>query len=218
MNLKPGLVVSCQALPEEPLHSPYIMGRMAFAAKQGGAAGIRANGVADILEIQKNVDLPIIGIIKKVYPDKKAYITPTHEEVEALIEAKVDVIAVDATIDQELSFLKSLKERYPNQLFMADVSTVEEGLLADSIGFDFIGTTLISYTPQSKDVDKFEALKELISKCKHPVIAEGQFNTPEQAAAAIQMGAYAVVVGTAITRPQCVTKWFADEIAKKTNH
>lgn len=207
-----GLIVSCQALPDEPLHSSYIMGRLAVAAMQGGAAGIRANGVEDILEIKKNVDLPIIGIIKKVYPGKKPYITPTYAEIDALIEIRTDVIALDATVNQEEAFLKSLKEKYPQQKFMADISTLEEGLRADGMGFDYIGTTLIGYTGQSKGVDKFKELKALIEKCKHPVIAEGNFNTPQEAARAMEMGAYAVVVGSAITRPQCITKWFADAV------
>lgn len=207
-----GLIVSCQALPDEPLHSSYIMGRLAVAAKQGGAVGIRANGVDDILEIKKNVDLPIIGIIKKVYPDRKPYITPTYTEIDALVEIQTDVIALDATINQEEVFLRSLKEKYPQQKFMADISTLEEGLRADRMGFDYIGTTLIGYTEQSNGIDKFEELKELIEKCKHPVIAEGNFNTPQEAARAKEMGAYAVVVGSAITRPQFITKWFADAV------
>ncbi|WP_232697105.1 N-acetylmannosamine-6-phosphate 2-epimerase [Brevibacillus daliensis] len=209
-----GLIVSCQALPEEPLHSSFIMGRMAIAALQGGAVGIRANSTADIEEIKKHVDLPIIGIIKKEYPNIKPYITPTFAEVDALVKTGVEIIAVDATIDQEEEFLQSLFFKYPSQKFMADISTIEEGLRADQLGFDYIGTTLIGYTPQSKDVDKFEVLEQLIKECKHPVIAEGNFNTPEQAAKAIQLGAYAVVVGSAITRPQVVTKWFFDSVSK----
>lgn len=210
--MKRGLIVSCQALPEEPLHSSFIMGRMAVAAKEGGAIGIRANSIPDILEIKKQVHLPIIGIIKQEYQGMIPYITPTYTELEALVKAGVDIIALDATMNQEEVFLKSLKERYPGQQFMADISTVEEGLRADRLGFDFIGTTLIGYTDQSKNLDKFEVLEALIEQCKHPVIAEGNFNTPDVAAKAMDMGAYAVVVGSAITRPQCITRWFTDAI------
>ncbi len=210
--MKRGLIVSCQALPEEPLHSSFIMGRMAIAAKQGGAVGIRANSVSDILEIKKQVDLPIIGIIKQEYPNIVPYITPTYKEIDALVKAEVDIIALDATINQDEEFLKSLKEKYPEQKFMADISTVAEGIRAERLGLDFIGTTLIGYTEQSKGLDKFEVLKELIAICKHPVIAEGNFNTPEAAAKAMEMGAYAVVVGSAITRPQVITRWFADAV------
>ncbi len=211
-----GLIVSCQALPEEPLHSSFIMGRMAVAAKEGGAIGIRANSVEDIEEIKKNVDLPIIGIIKKVYAEGKPYITPTLTEVDALVRAGVDVIAVDATINQDVDFLHKLHEKYPQQKFMADISTEEEGLRADEIGFDFVGLTLLGYTPQSKGLDKFQVLGSLIAKCSHPVIAEGNFSTPEQAAKAMESGAYAVVVGSAITRPQCITRRFAEAVSKVT--
>ena len=207
-----GLIVSCQALPEEPLHSSFIMGRMAVAAMQEGAIGIRANSVSDIIEIKKNVALPIIGIIKKEYPDMVPYITPTYKEIDALVEIGVDVVALDATIDQDEALLRSLKEKYPNQKFMADISTLEEGLRADRIGFDYIGTTLVGYTKQSKNVDKFVVLKELVAKCEHPVIAEGNFDVPKQAAKAIEMGAYAVVVGSAITRPQCITRKFFNAV------
>lgn len=209
-----GLIVSCQALPEEPLHSSFIMGRMALAAKEGGAVGIRANSVEDIVEIKKNVELPIIGIIKKVYMEGMPYITPTFAEVDALVQCGVDVIAVDATINQDMDFLHQLHQKYPHQKFMADISTEAEGLRADELGFDFVGLTLLGYTPQSQGLDKFQVLQSLLAKCTHPVIAEGNFNTPEQAARAIQLGAFAVVVGTAITRPQCITRGFAEEVSK----
>ena len=97
-RIKGGLIVSCQALPEEPLHSSYIMSRMAYAAMEGGAVGIRANSVADIREIKKTVDLPVIGIIKKVYADSSVYITPTMEEIDALAACGADIIATDGTL------------------------------------------------------------------------------------------------------------------------
>lgn len=212
--MKRGLIVSCQALENEPLHSSFIMGRMAIAAQMGGAVGIRANGVEDILEIKKVVDLPIIGIIKKDYQDLISYITPTEKELEALIATNIDVIALDATINADLELLKSLKIKYPNQKFMADISTVEEGIRAEKLGFDYIGTTLVGYTEQSKSLNNFDVLKELIFKCKTPIIAEGNFDTPEKAKLAMELGSYAVVVGGAITRPQLITKKFADELNK----
>ena len=209
-----GLIVSCQALENEPLHSSFIMSKMALAAKEGGAIGIRANTVEDIKAIKNEVDLPIIGIIKKDYEGMISYITPTMKEVEDLVNAKVDVVAVDATINQDLEFLKSLKTLYPNQKFMADISTVEEGIRAAEIGFDYVGTTLVGYTEQSKGVNNFEVLEKLIKECKKPVIAEGNFDTPEKARKAMEMGAFAVVVGGAITRPQLITKKFAEEVKK----
>ena len=209
-----GLIVSCQALENEPLHSSFIMGKMALAAKEGGAVGIRANSVEDITAIKGEVDLHIIGIIKKDYPGLVPYITPTMKEVDELVNAKVDVIALDATINQDVEFIKAVMEKYPNQKFMADISTVEEGLRAEKLGFDYIGTTLVGYTEQSKGINNFEVLDELIRQCTKPVIAEGNFDTPEKARKAMENGAYAVVVGGAITRPQLITKKFNDEVLK----
>lgn len=211
--MEKGLIVSCQALDNEPLHSSFIMGKMALAAFQGGAVGIRANSVEDIKEIKNNVNLPIIGIIKKDYENLVPYITPTMKEVEELINEGVDIIAVDATINQDENFLKEIIEKYKDQKFMADISTYDEGIRAEKIGFHYIGTTLIGYTKHSKGIEKFEVLERLIKDCKiAKVIAEGNFNTPEQARRAIDMGAYAVVVGSAITRPQLITKTFADAL------
>lgn len=212
--MKKGLIVSCQALPEEPLHSPFIMSKMALAAKEGGAVAIRANGVEDIKAIKKEVDLPIIGIIKINYPNIKPYITPTMKEIEELLAINADVIALDATIDQDEEFLKSLKRIYPNQKFMADISTVEEAVRAEALGFDYIGTTLVGYTDQSKKLNNFDVLEALVEKCKKPIVAEGNFDTPEKARKALDMGAYTVVVGGAITRPQLITKKFVEEINK----
>lgn len=211
--MEKGLIVSCQALENEPLHSPFIMGKMALAAFQGGAIGIRANGVLDIQEIKKNVDLPIIGIIKKDYENLVPYITPTMKEVDELVAEGVDIIALDATISQDENFLKEVINKYKNQKFMADISTFEEGKRAEEIGFHYVGTTLIGYTEQSKDLEKFEILEKLIKECKvAKIIAEGNFSTPEQARKAMDMGAFAVVVGGAITRPQLITKTFSDAL------
>lgn len=209
-----GLIVSCQALPDEPLHSSYIMSRMAVAAKEGGAIGIRANTVEDILAIKKEVDLPVIGIIKIDYEGMVPYITPTMKEVDALVGAGVDIVALDATINQDEEFLKEIFKKYPSQKFMADVSTAEEGIRADRLGFNYVGTTLVGYTEQSKEMNNFEVLETLIEKCKSKVIAEGNFDTPEKARKALEQGAYAVVVGGAITRPQQITKKFNDEVLK----
>ena len=212
------LIVSCQALPDEPLHSSFIMGRMALAAKEGGAFGIRANTKEDIREIQSQVDLPIIGIVKRDYEDSSVYITPTEKEVNELMEVQPEIIAVDATARLRpgglslADFFSSMKEKYPNQLWMADCSTVEEALYADSLGFDFIGTTMVGYTPQSKglriEADDFMILRQIISKSKHPVIAEGNIDTPEKAKRVIELGAFCVVVGSIITRPQLITRAF----------
>lgn len=218
-QMKGKLIVSCQALPNEPLHSSFIMGRMALAAKEGGACGIRANTKEDIREIQSQVDLPVIGIVKRDYEDSSVYITPTEKEVNELMEVQPEIIAVDATARLRpgglslADFFSSMKEKYPNQLWMADCSTVEEALYADSLGFDFIGTTMVGYTPQSKglriEADDFMILRQIISKSEHPVIAEGNIDTPEKAKRVIELGAFCVVVGSIITRPQLITRAFA---------
>ncbi len=223
-ELEGKLVVSCQALPDEPLHSSFIMGRMALAAKQGGAAGIRANTVEDIREIQKTAGLPIIGIVKRDYEGSEVYITPTMKEVGELMEVKPEIIAVDATgrlrpggVTLE-SFFKELKQKYPEQLWMADCSTVGEALKADELGFDFIGTTMVGYTESSKGLhieqDDFAIIREILSKARHPVIAEGNINTPEKAKRVLELGAFSVVVGSAITRPQLITKAFTQAIGR----
>lgn len=224
-GIKGNLIVSCQALPEEPLHSSFIMGRMALAAKLGGAAGIRANTVEDITEIQKNVDLPIIGIIKRDYPDSEAYITPTMDEIKALINTGTQIIAMDATANSRpgreglATFFQRVREAYPRQKFMADCSTIEEALEADRLGFDFIGTTLVGYTRQSKGMkieeDDFKIIRDILSRVSHPVIAEGNIDTPEKAARVLELGCYSVVVGSIITRPQLITRRFTQEIERR---
>ena len=221
-SLKGKLIVSCQALPHEPLHSSFIMGRMALAAKEGGAYGIRANTKEDIAEIQTQVDLPVIGIVKRDYEDSKVYITPTMKEINELMEVRPDIIALDAThslrpggrtLDE---FYRELRKSYPEQLLMADCSTVEEALFADQLGFDFIGTTLVGYTDQSKSLkiesNDFEIIRQIVAKVKHRVIAEGNINTPEKARRVIELGAFSVVVGSIITRPQLITKSFAEAL------
>jgi thiazole biosynthesis protein thiG len=219
-NIKGKLIVSCQALEDEPLHSSFIMGRMAYAAYVGGAGGIRANTVEDIKEIKKNVSLPIIGIIKKVYDNCNVYITPTIKEVEALVNEGVQIIAIDATKRERpdkkdlKDFINEVKKKYPNQLIMADISSVDEALYAEEIGFDMVGTTLVGYTEYTKNFKALEELEKVIKTVKIPVIAEGNIDTPLKAKNALELGAFAVVVGGAITRPQQITKKFVDEMEK----
>lgn len=144
------------------------------------------------------------------------------KEIHELMEVKPEIIALDATSDlkpggQSLEdFYKEIREAYPEQLLMADCSTVEEALHADELGFDFIGTTLVGYTEQSKGLkieeNDFEIIREIVAKAKHRVIAEGNINTPAKARRVIELGAFSVVVGSIITRPQLITKAFADEL------
>ncbi len=221
-SLKGQLIVSCQALPDEPMHSSFVMGRFALAAFEGGAKGIRANTKEDIAEIRKNVDLPIIGIVKRDYEDSPIYITTTMREVDELMEVKPEIIAMDATarlrpggvtIDE---FFKEVKEKYPDQLYMADCATVEEALHADELGFDFVGTTMVGYTEESKGLhieeNDFEIIRKILEKAKHKVIAEGNIDTPEKLVRVTQLGVYATVVGSIITRPMLITKRFTDAL------
>lgn len=217
-RVRGGLIVSCQALENEPLHSSFIMSRMAVAAEMSGAAGIRANTVADITEIRKSVHLPMIGIIKQVYGDSDVYITPTEAEVDALVATGVEIIAMDATnrlrtggrtLDEIFS---AVRQKYPDQLFMADCSCFEEALHAAEIGFDCVGTTMAGYTPYTKGTALPDlAFIEKISKAvKAPVIAEGGIHYPQQLRQALDAGAFCAVVGGAITRPQEITKRFVE--------
>lgn len=222
-RIKGGLIVSCQALKEEPLHSSYIMSRMAYAAMLGGAVGIRANTIVDITEIKKTVSLPVIGIIKEVYGDCDVYISPTMKEIDALIECGVSIIATDATDSARRprpdgrtldDFFVEVREKYPDQLFMADCSSYEEGMHAAEIGFDLVGTTMNGYTEYTKGVElpNIELMGRLSRDCGKPVIAEGGIWTPEQLKAALDAGVWAAVIGGAITRPMEITKRFVAAI------
>lgn len=221
-NLKGKLIVSCQALPGEPLYieNGTIMPLMAKAAYLAGAAGIRTNGVLDITEIKKNVNLPIIGLIKKQYEGFPQYITVTMSEIDALVEAKADIIALDCTLQNRVDgktineFISEIKKKYPNIILMADISTFEEGMNAEKAGVDLVGTTLSGYTPYSTKVDgpDYELVEKLVKNLKIPVIAEGRIHEPKQAKKMLDLGAFAVVVGGAITRPLEITQRFVKEI------
>ena len=219
-QVKGKLIVSCQALPDEPLHSSYIMGRMAYAAYVGGASGIRANTVADIKEIKNTVNLPIIGIIKHQYGDNEVYITPTMTEIDALVAEGVDVIAIDGTKRERPDgrtledLMKEVRAKYPEQMFMADISCAEEAVECERLGFDIVGTTLVGYTEYTKGNDPLTELAKVVAAVKIPVIGEGNLDTPAKAKKALEEGAYAVVVGGAITRPQQITKKFVTEMEK----
>ena len=213
-QIKGKLIVSCQALPDEPLHSSFIMGRMALAAKQGGASGIRAQSVEDIKEIMTVVDLPVIGIIKRNYDDSEVYITPTQKEVKELLKTQCQMIAIDATNrkrpnDENMKDLLDLIHQ-GGRLAMADISTYEEAVNAEKMGFDVISTTLCGYTPYSPNYEgpNLELIGQLVQDLHIPVIAEGKINHPDDLKAVLKAGAYSAVVGGAITRPQLITKKF----------
>ncbi len=221
-QMKGHVIISCQALEDEPLYSPTggVMPLMAKAAYQAGARGIRANSVRDIAEIKEAVPLPIIGIIKRDYEGFGPFITASMKEVDELVEEGVDIIALDCTnrphpgFENVVDFIKAIKKKYPQQLFMADISTFDEGVLAANAGIDFVGTTLSGYTPYSPKLEgpDFELVKNLVNTVNVPVIAEGRIGDPAELKKMLELGAFAVVVGGAITRPLQIAKRFTEVV------
>ena len=226
LDMRGGLVVSCQALAGEPLHYQGVMAMMAVAAENGGAVGIRANGGEDIADIKKAVRLPVVGLKKKNYDDSQVYITPTIEELFEVGTAGADIIAIDATARKRPGGVKlyeivaAARKYFPDKLIMADISNFCEAQAAYDEGFDIISTTLSGYTPDSPDVKgpDFELVKRLaryFSQKSVPVFAEGRVRNPEQAGRLIEYGAWSIVVGSAITRPELITKDFVSAMSDK---
>lgn len=221
-KIKGKLITSCQALPSEPLYveEKSIMYLMARAAKQAGSPCIRTNSIRDIVAIKKETSLPVIGIIKIDYDGYDSYITPTMKEIDELVSVDTDIIALDCTMRKRgdgstiNQFIKEIKSKYPDIILMADISTYEEGINAWKCGVDFVGTTLSGYTNYSPKIDgpDIELVKKLSSNIDIPVIAEGKVHSPEQAVQMLSAGAYAVVVGGAITRPLEIATRFINAI------
>lgn len=217
-TLKGQLIVSCQALPGEPLYSEEksIMYLMARAAKQAGAAAIRTSGIRDVREIKAETRLPVIGLIKVKYEGYDAYITPTMKEIDELAAAEADIVALDCTMrrrgdGQTISqFIRQIRDKYPELILMADIATFEEGKNAALSGVDLVGTTMSGYTDDSSTADgpDYELVRRLSAELNIPVIGEGRIHTPQQALQVLQCGAHAVVVGGAITRPLEITSRF----------
>ncbi len=210
-----GLIVSCQALEDEPLHGAQIMAAMARAALQGGAIGIRANSPPDIAAIRAAVDLPIIGLFKENMPGCPVFITPTLRHAVEVAEAGADLIALDATLRPHPGGLSAAElirqvKAATGKPVLADIATCADGLAAWQAGADAVSTTLSGYTPDSprQEEPDFDLLARLAAKLPIPVIAEGRIATPDQAVRALELGAFAVVVGSAITRPQLITRQF----------
>ena len=216
--VKGGLIVSCQALPGEPLYRPEggIMPLMAKAAEEAGAKGIRCNGV------KKTVKLPVIGIIKKNYDGFEAYITPSMDEVDQLVAVGCEVIAIDCTSLSRpgnltaSEYIRAIKKKYPHQLLMADCASFEDAYNAAAAGVDFVGTTMNGYvggnTASVLDGPNYRLAEKIASSISVPLIAEGRIHRPEDAAEMLKLGALAVVVGGAITRPKEIAERFVHAI------
>lgn len=216
-NLNRGLIVSCQAVKGEPLYGLGIMGYFARAAVEGGAVGIRANYVGDIADIKKEVDVPLIGIIKEVYDGSDVYITPTLKEVKALLTTECEVIALDCTKrvrpnGEKLEDLVAyIRHNAPDVEIMADCSDFEEAEIAHRLGFDYIGSTMRGYTPYTQGVElpDIDFLTKLVKSFPDTkIIAEGGIWERAQLEKVCECGVYAVVIGSSITRPKDITQRF----------
>lgn len=224
-SLKNGMIVSCQAEGDDPFNAdPEYMALFARAAEMGGAIGIRTQGIAKLEAIKRATKLPVIGLLKSKFADGTVRITGSFEEVEQLIKAKADIVAIDGTFRKREGmsgpeFIGEVKKRY-SCLVLADIATYEEAKACEEAGADCISTTLNGYTPDTFQFHvgpNYEVLKECIAGLSIPVFAEGRYNTPAEAGKAMELGAYAVISGTAITRPRVITQWFVEEIKKVIN-
>ncbi|MCG9597103.1 N-acetylmannosamine-6-phosphate 2-epimerase [Vibrio sp. Isolate25] len=218
MSVKGELIASVQALSHEPLFGSETMVKMAKAVIEGGAKALRIQSVDDIKAVKQAFpSVPVIGLIKQDYSDSEIFITPTSKEVQAIIDAGADMIALDMTGRDRPNgeSIESLIEliRGTSCLIMADIATYEQGVEAERLGVDCVSTTLSGYTPDTAhfgDAPDFVLIRRLSQTLTIPVIAEGRIGTPTHVSQALAAGAWTVVVGSAITRPQLITKKFAD--------
>ncbi len=209
-----GIIVSCQAFEGEPLYADYSMARMALSALEGGAKGIRANGIRDIKQIREVTDVPIIGLYKDHLKGYDVFITPTSTHALEVLEAGADIVALDCTDRKRPESLENIfikiREKYPEKLIMADIATFHDAENILKLKPDIFATTLSSYTEEtvSRPKPDLELLKNLVDELDIPVVAEGNYWEPEEVVNALNLGACAVTVGSAITRPQLITKRF----------
>lgn len=219
------MIVSCQAIPGEPLYveEKSVMYLMARAAKMAGAPAIRTSSVRDVAAIREETGLPVIGLVKIRYPGFESYITPTMKEVDELAAAESDVIALDCTLRTRgdgktvNEFIKEVRQKYPDAILMADISNYEEGVNAWKMGMDLVGTTMSGYTADSPHMDgpDYELVRRLSKTVDVPVIGEGKIHYPDQAVKMLDAGAFAIVVGGAITRPLEIANRFMDAVKNR---
>lgn len=217
-QIRGGLVVSCQAYPGEPMRDPRTMAQVAQAAVVGGAVAVRLQGVADIEAGLAVLDVPVIGIWKD--GDDGVVITPTLRHARAVADTGAHVVAIDGTRRPRpdgLSLAETiagLRSSHPDVLVMADCGSIDDALAAEAAGADILGTTLAGYSGERPALPgpDLELLREMVARCSLPVIAEGRIHTLEHARAALAGGATAVCVGTAITHPTTITRWFVEAL------
>jgi N-acylglucosamine-6-phosphate 2-epimerase len=226
-NASPSVIVSVQADEGEPLYPPQMITAMAQSVCMGGAAGLRLAGVSNIHAVRALLpSIPIIGITKppKTLPDalSRVYITPTLQDALSLAEAGCDIVAMDATTrprpggESLEAIVKAFKQAYPNTLLMADLATLTDGLNAEKLGFDVLSTTLSGYTQETHGLlspgPDYDLLQQLITQTACPVILEGRVWLPQDVQKAFSLGASAVVIGSAITRPHHITRRFVESL------
>ena len=219
------MIISCQAVPGEPLYveEKSIMYLMARAAKMAGSPAIRTSSRRDVIAIKEETGLPVIGLVKIQYPGYEGYITPTMKEVDELVEAGSDVVALDCTLRRRgdgtsvNDFIRDIREKYPDIILMADISNYEEGVNAWKCGVDIVGTTMSGYTDYTPKLDgpDYELMRRLAADLDIPVIGEGKIHTPVQAVAALDTGVWSIVVGGAITRPLEIAGRFMKAIEER---
>lgn len=213
-SLRGGLIVSCQAYPGEPMRDPETMTRVARAVVEGGATAVRAQGLDDLRAMRAVLDVPLIGLWKD--GDAGVYITPSVEHALAVARTGAEIVAIDATLRPRpdgSSFADACARVHEEgALVMADCATLEDGIAAAEAGADIVGTTLAGYTPAREKTSgpDLELVAALAGELAVPVVAEGRIHTPGDAVAAFRAGAFAVVVGTAITHPTSITSWFVE--------
>lgn len=218
------IIISCQALPGEPMYHEEmsLMPFMAEAAKQAGSKCIRTSSVRDVIAVKEKTGLPVIGLIKRKYDGFDSYITPTMKEIDELAEADSDIIALDCTLRKRgdgttiNEFIDQIHNKYPSIPLMADISTLEEGINAWKCGINIISTTMSGYTPYSPQIEgpDFTLVEELIKEVSIPVFAEGKIHNPQEVEKMLELGAYAVIIGGAVTRPLEIARRFYSVLNK----